>query len=187
MTQRGQWIFVLAFVGSLVAALIVGMALTPSLKPVGVESRAPDFSAVDVRSGEAVAFDAFEGEVVLLNIWATWCTPCVREMPSIQRLYDQLAPHGLEVVAVSVDNDDTEAVRQWVEERGLTFDVLHDRAARIERAYQTTGVPESFVIDRQGVIVKKVIGAAEWDHPTQVNLLRRLLGIDDEPLEERAQ
>lgn len=187
MTQRGQWIFVLAFVGSLAGALVVGMALTPSLQPVGVESRAPEFRAVDVNGGDTLRFEAYEGKVLLLNIWATWCPPCVREMPSIQRLYDQLGPHGLAVVAVSVDNDDTDMVRRWVEERGFTFDVLHDQSARIERDYQTTGVPESFVIDRQGIIVKKVIGAAEWDHPTQVNLFRRLLGIDDETVAERAQ
>jgi peroxiredoxin len=187
MTQRGQWIFVLAFVGSLAAALVVGMALTPSLKPVGVESRAPDFRAVDVRTGETVRFDAYEGKVVLLNIWATWCTPCVREMPSIQRLYEELAPHGLEVVAVSVDNGEADMVRQWAEERSLTFDILHDQAARIEREYQTTGVPESFVIDRSGIIVKKVIGEAQWDHPTQLNLFRRLLGLDDDSVASRAE
>lgn len=187
MTQRGQWIFVLAFVGSLVAALVVGMALTPSLQPVGVESRAPDFRAVDVRTGDTVRFDAYEGKVVLLNVWATWCAPCVREMPSIQRLYDELAPHGLEVVAVSVDNGGTDMVRAWAEARSLEFPVLHDQSARIERAYQTTGVPESFVIDRSGIIVKKVIGEATWDHPTQVNLFRRLLGLDGDSVAERAQ
>jgi peroxiredoxin len=185
MTQRGQWIFVLAIVGTLVGALVLGMTLTPSLQPVGVQSEAPEFRAVDVMTGDTVEFDAYEGEVLLLNIWATWCVPCVREMPSIQRLYDELAPDGLEVVAISVDNADTESVRAWVEERDLTFDVLHDQSARIERDYQTTGVPESFVIDRHGVIIKKVIGATEWDHPTQVALMRRLLGINEQAVARR--
>lgn len=186
MTQRGQWIFVLGIVGVLAGALVVGLALTPALKPVGVESAAPDFRAVDVMTGDTVDLDRYEDEVVLLNIWATWCTPCVTEMPSIQRLHDALAGHGLKVVAVSVDGGDSESVRAWAQERGLTFDILHDRTGRIERDYQTTGVPESFVIDRDGIIVKKVIGAAEWDHPTQVDLMRRLLGVDAQAVAERS-
>jgi len=187
MTQRGQWIFVLGIVGVLAAALMVGLTLTPALKPVGVQSAAPDFRAVDVMTGDTVDLDRYENEVVLLNIWATWCTPCVTEMPSIQRLHEQLRAQGLKVVAVSVDGADSETVRSWAQERGLTFDILHDRTGRIERDYQTTGVPESFVIDREGIIVKKVIGAAAWDHPTQVDLMRRLLGVDEQVVAARSQ
>lgn len=186
MTQRGQWIFVLAIVGILAAGLIGGLMLTPSLQPVGVESEAPNFTAVDVMSGDTVTFGSYRGEVILLNVWATWCVPCVTEMPSIQRLYNQLRDAGLRVVAVSVDAAASDDVREWVAARELTFDVLHDRSGRIERIYQTTGVPESFVIDRDGVIVKKVIGPAEWDHPTQVQLMSRLLGVPH-AVAERAQ
>lgn len=186
MTQRGQWIFVLAIVGILGGGLIAGLMITPSLQPVGVESEAPDFTAVDVISGDTVMFSDYRGQVVLLNVWATWCLPCVTEMPSMQRLYDELRDAGLRVVAVSVDAGASEDVREWTAARALTFDVLHDRSGRIERIYQTTGVPESFIIDRDGVIVKKVIGPAEWDHPTQIQLMRRLLGSPD-AVEERAQ
>jgi cytochrome c biogenesis protein CcmG/thiol:disulfide interchange protein DsbE len=185
MTQRGQWVFVLVILGLLGAALIAGLAVTPALAPVSVESKAPGFEAVDVVSRDTVRLDAYRGRVILLNVWATWCPPCVAEMPSIQRLYDQLGSQGLAVVAVSVDNTDTEDVEQWIRDRGFTFDVLHDRAAKIEQIYQTTGVPESFIIDREGVIVKKLIGPAEWDHPTQVTLLRRLLRTDGEILEDQ--
>jgi len=187
MTQRGQWVFVLAIVGTLAGALVLGVTLTPALQPVGVESKAPEFVAVSAATGDTVHSEQYEGEVLLLNIWATWCAPCVTEMPSIQRLYDELAPHGLKVVAISVDNTDLENVREWIDERDFTFDVLHDQSARIEREYQTTGVPESFVINRDGIIVKKVIGAVEWDHPTQVALMRRLLGADEQPTEARGQ
>ena len=96
MTQRGQWIFVLAIVGALAGALVLGVTLTPALQPVGVESKAPDFVAVNVASGDTVRFEGYEGDVILLNIWATWCAPCVTEMPSIQRLYDELGPAGLQ-------------------------------------------------------------------------------------------
>jgi peroxiredoxin len=187
MTQRGQWIFVLAIVGILAGSLVAGIALSPALQPIGVESKAPGFQALDVASGDTVDFSSYDGEVVLLNIWATWCIPCVTEMPSIQRLYDQLGASGLKVVAVSVDNESSDKVRAWAEERGLTFDILHDRSAEIERTYQTTGVPETFVIDREGVILKKVIGPADWDHPTQVALMQRLLELDGETVERSSR
>jgi peroxiredoxin len=184
MTQRGQWIVVLAIVGLLVGGLVVGMALTPALQPVSVNSEAPDFRAVDIVTGDTLGIDGYRGEVMLINIWATWCAPCEVEMPSIQRLHEKLAPAGLKVVAISVDDIGTEAVRTWTEERELSFQILHDQSGRIQRQYQTTGVPETFVIDRHGVIVKKIIGAAEWDHPVQEALIRRLLGGDDAAVAE---
>lgn len=180
MTQRGQWIFVLGIMGALVGGLVGGMALSGALEPVGIDTEAPDFAAVDVFENDTVMFARYAGDVVLLNIWATWCLPCEAEMPSMQRLYEQLGDSGLHIVAVSVDDGSTGAVREWIEERGFTFHVLHDRSGRVERAYQTTGVPESFVIDRHGRIVKKVIGATEWDDPAQQSLIRRLLQGNDE-------
>ena len=184
MTQRGQWILVIAIVVLLGGGLLAGMALSPALTPVGVQSDAPDFQAVDVVTLDTVGLGQHEGEVVLLNIWATWCAPCEAEMPSIQRLYEELEPKGLKVMAVSVDQGDTDQVKAWVDERALTFPVYHDQSGRIERSYMTTGVPETFVIDRHGVIVKKVIGAAYWDDDVHAGLIRRLLGASDDAVEE---
>lgn len=156
-------------------ALVAAVALSPDLLRVESGSDAPDFEAVNVATGDTVGIDAFAGEVVLLNIWATWCAPCEAEMPSMQRLHDEMSPDGLRVVAVSVDTGDPDKVREWIDERELTFTVLHDPTGDIEQLYQTTGVPESFIIDRRGIIVKKIVGAIEWDHPTQGTLFRRLL------------
>ena len=175
---------VLGIVGLLVGGLVVGMVVTPALQPVSVGSEAPDFEAVDLATGDTLGLETYRGEVVLLNIWATWCVPCEVEMPSIQRLHDELGPQGLKVMAVSVDQGSSESVRAWAEDRGLTIPILHDQSGRIQQTYQTTGVPETFVIDRYGVIVKKVIGAAEWDHPVQQALIRRLLGGEDDEAEE---
>ena len=180
MTQKAQWILVLVIVGLLGGALIGGMALSPTLAPVGVESKAPRFEAVSVATGDTVDM-RYEGDVVLLNIWATWCIPCEAEMPSIQRLYQELGPAGLRVVAVSVDAGPREEVKQWVTSRALTFEILQDQTGRIERLYQTTGVPETFLIDRQGIIVKKIIGPVEWDHPAQKTLIRELLRASEDP------
>lgn len=166
-------------VGFLAAALLAGLALTPELKPIRPGSRAPDFSAVNLVTGDTVRFADYAGRVILLNIWATWCTPCEAEMPSIQRLHEALSDSGLKILAVSVDVDDSDRVLEWVRDRNLTFDVFQDRTRRIERLYQTTAVPESFVIDSTGVIVRWEIGDRQWDDAAHRALFRRLLGLSE--------
>ncbi len=176
MTQRAQWLAVGSVVGLLALLLAAAVTFTGEVQAVGVGSEAPDFEAVNLRSGERESLARYRGEVVLLNVWATWCLPCEQEMPSMERLYRELGPEGLRIIAVSVDVGPGEPVLEWALERDLTFNIWHDPRGGIQRTYYTTGVPESFVIDRHGVIVKKVIGAAEWDHPAQQALFRRLLG-----------
>jgi peroxiredoxin len=181
MTSRTQWLVVGAILAGLISLLGVGAVLTSDMQLVGPGTRAPGFRAVRIATRDTVTLADYEGEILLLNVWATWCRPCEEEMPSIQRLHDTLAPSGLTIVAVSIDASKTEKVLEWVQERGLTFNILHDQSGRIERTYQTTGVPESYVIDRDGVIVKRVIGALEWDAPAQVAFFRRLLESADAP------
>jgi peroxiredoxin len=163
---------VLVTVGGVLGA---GLALSGDLAPVSIGSKAPGFRVPDLVTGDTVGLADYSGEVVLLNVWATWCAPCEQEMPSMERLHRELGPEGLKIVAVSIDDADADGVRRWLADRQLTFRVLWNRSGNIQRTYQTTGVPESFVIDRHGIIVKKVIGATEWDHPTQKGLFRRLL------------
>lgn len=93
----------------------------------------------------------------------------------MQRLHEELGGQGLRVVAISIDEADSSAVTAFQRQFGLTFQILHDRSRAIERVYQTTGVPESFVLDRRGIIHKRVIGAAPWDAPINKDLIRRLL------------
>jgi peroxiredoxin len=96
-------------------------------------------------------------------------------MPSIEHLFQEFGPQGLKVVAISIDEAGPDVVREFVRERGLSFEILLNPSRSIERIYQTTGVPESFVLNRDGVIVKKVIGAIEWDSAVNRDLIRRLL------------
>ena len=151
--------------------------------PVGPGMPAPQFQAQD-RDGNPVNLATYGDQVVLLNVWATWCPPCVKEMPSMQRLYEELADDDFEIVAVSVDAPSGQRdaagnpggnVWQFADSLGLTFPIVHDPEGRIQRQYQTTGVPESFVIGRDGVIYRKVAGATEWDAPQYVEFIRRLL------------
>lgn len=166
------------FVGLAMAAVLIGalvIRILPQIELVGVGSKAPDFHAIDLRSGKPASLADYRGQVLLLNIWATYCLPCRVEMPAIERLSQRMKGTDFHVLAVSVDVVDSTEVNAFVKQLGLTFDVLHDRPGGIQQQYQTTGVPESFVIDRHGVIVKKVIGASEWDGPVNEVLIRRLL------------
>mgnify|MGYP001373167325 CR=1 FL=1 len=175
MSQSRQWTAVIAIVTTIVFGLALALKLRSQIDLVEVGSRAPDFAAVDLANRQPATFARYRGQVVLLNVWATWCQPCRVEMPSLERLHRTFAGTDFRIVAVSIDKEGPEVVAQFVRELGLTFDILHDQTGDIQRIYQTTGVPESFVIDRNGVIIKKVIGAAEWDGPVTETLLRRLL------------
>jgi peroxiredoxin len=173
--MKRQWMIVVAVLGLLAAGAVAGVKLAPDIFPVEVGAAAPTFHAVSLDGGDSVTLEKYRGQVVLVNIWATWCEPCRVEMPSMERLQDSLSGSGLRIVAVSIDEADPSVVRAFRQEMGLTFEILQDRSRAIERLYQTTGVPESFVLNREGRIVKKVIGAHPWDSPANLELFRRLL------------
>lgn len=175
MTRRREWTIVGGVIAVAAVALGIAAKLRPQLRPLGVGDRAPDFQAIDLRATRPASLGDYRGKVILLNIWATWCQPCRVEMPSMERLHRRFSGTDFRVVAVSIDKDDSTVVNAFVQELGLTFEILHDQPGTIQQIYQTTGVPESFLIDRQGVIVKKVIGATEWDAPVNVKLIRHLL------------
>jgi len=170
-------------VGLIVSSLAVGATVLarygPDISQVAVGAAAPDFRAIDLATGDSVRLkEHYRGAVTLVNIWATWCQPCRIEMPAMQKLYDSLAPHGFKIAAVSIDEGPPEDVRGFGQDLGLTFDILQDRSTKIQQIYQTTGVPESFLLNRQGIIVKRVIGAHDWNSPVNRGLIERLL---DEP------
>lgn len=174
MTSRRRWTLV---TGALALMFVVALVIRvlPEIRLVGVGSSAPSFDALNLRTGRPSGLVDYQGRVILLNIWATWCQPCRVEMPALERLSKNLATTDFRVVAVSVDVSDSSAVMDFVRDLELSFDILQDPTRRIEQRYRTTGVPESFVIDRHGVIVKKVIGAVSWDSPVNESLIRRLL------------
>jgi cytochrome c biogenesis protein CcmG, thiol:disulfide interchange protein DsbE len=117
----------------------------------------------------------------LVNIWATWCVPCRAEMPAMQRLYREFGPAGFKIAAVSIDEGGPAVVSEFAKEFGITFDVLHDASGKIQEAYQTTGFPESFLLDKNGNIVKKVIGEHPWSSPASRRIVANLLGIPIPP------
>ncbi|MBW7934160.1 MAG: TlpA family protein disulfide reductase [Gemmatimonadaceae bacterium] len=182
MTARKQWTIVGVVVVAIGVALYAATRTFGSdLFPVAPGSKAPEFQAATMVSGGPATKNItdYRGHVVLLNLWATWCGPCKQEMPGIQALHDSLGPQGLKVVAVSVDDPGFEkAIKDFVAEHKLTFEVLHEGSGKIERDYQTSGIPETFVIGKDGVIRKRVIGAAAWNSASNMALMRGLLAED---------
>jgi cytochrome c biogenesis protein CcmG/thiol:disulfide interchange protein DsbE len=178
MTARRQWTLVISVALLLAgAAFAATHALRDEIFPVTLGSEAPQFEAATLDTPPTTrTFEDYRGKVVLLNVWATWCRPCIVEMPTIQRLHEEFAGTDLAVVAVSVDQPNTEnAIRAFVKEHGLTFDVLHDPENDISSAYQVPGYPATFIIGRDGVIRKKVVGAADWSSEGNRALVRQLL------------
>lgn len=181
MTVRKQVVIVGSAVALVLVLLIAGKSLLRSeLAPVGVGADAPPFSAQTLDSASQTKTLAdYRGQVVLINIWATWCAPCRVEMPSIEQLHRAYFEKGLRIVAVSVDDSGTEPqIRDFVEQYGLTFEVLHDpggQTGRISRDYQTTGYPETVIIGRDGIIRKKLLGVHDWNSTENRALIERLL------------
>jgi len=174
-----QWLLVVAIVASLAGGATLLAKFGPDIEGVSVGARAPDYRAVDLATGDSVSLrERYRGAVTLVNVWATWCEPCKMEMPAMERVYQALAPHGFKIAAISIDVGPPERVQAFAHDLGLTFDLLQDRSTRVQDIYQTTGVPESFLLNRDGIIVKRVIGAHDWDSPVNRGLIERLL---DEP------
>jgi cytochrome c biogenesis protein CcmG/thiol:disulfide interchange protein DsbE len=183
VTNRQQWTLIAGVVMTAVFGVALAIKLRPQMNPVEIGSRAPDFAATDLRANKSATVADYRGKVVLLNIWATWCPPCRAEMPSMERLHKKLAGTDFRIAAVSVDGDafytqeqaGPKEIMAFANNLGLTFDILHDPSGEIRKAYDIFGVPESYLIDREGVIVKRVIGAADWEDPVNETLIRRLL------------
>ena len=172
-----QWVFVAAVLGGLILGGAALVWYTPDVQQVAVGVEAPNYRVQDLKTGDTVSVRSqYRGHVTLVNIWATWCVPCKVEMPSMQQLYDSLSGRGFRIAAVSIDQEGPEVVRDFATKLGLTFDLLQDRKGDIQVAYQTTGVPESFLLDTTGVIMKRVIGAHDWASPANLALIHRLLG-----------
>jgi peroxiredoxin len=135
---------------------------------------APAFRLPALAGGE-VDLLSQRGKVVVVNFWATWCPPCVAEMPSLERLHRALSPEGLSVITVSTDEDEAE-LRRFVTERGLALPVLLDPGGRVAASeYRTTGYPETCVLDREGRLLQHVVGPAEWDSAERLAHFRSLL------------
>ncbi|MFZ0421041.1 MAG: TlpA disulfide reductase family protein [Candidatus Sulfotelmatobacter sp.] len=140
-------------------------------RPPRIGSAAPDFTVRD--SDRTVTLSQLKGQVVVLNFWATWCAPCVEEVPSLVQMQERMKAKGITVLAVSVDVDDGN-YRRFVRDHSVNLLTVRDADQKSNALYGTFKFPETYVIDRNGVVRRKFIGAVDWTEPDVIEYLGKL-------------
>ncbi len=135
---------------------------------------APDFTLKDV-SGQKISLSQYRGKVVILNFWATWCPPCREEMPSMEALYQKYKERGLVILAVNVDDNGETAVKKFLHKTPYSFPIVLDTDNVSQHVYGVFRFPESFIIDREGTVVEKIIGGRDWNSSGASKMLDFLL------------
>jgi cytochrome c biogenesis protein CcmG, thiol:disulfide interchange protein DsbE len=147
----------------------------PKQLPPDTRRPAPNFTLPGL-DGKMVNLTDYKGKVVLLNIWATWCPSCVEEMPSMEKLYKELKGDDFEILAVSIDESGTKSVVPFMQKYKLSFPTLIDSGGEVARRfYRVTGVPESFIINKEGNIEQVIIGPTDWAAPETISYFKNLI------------
>lgn len=157
------------WVGMLFAMLLPFTACERNVKPGQIGGTAPDFTVAD--TDHTVKLSSFRGKIVVLNFWASWCIPCVEEMPSLQTLQEKLP--NVQVLAVSTDEDGA-AYKRFLDEHRILFLTVRDAQQKSNALYGSLRFPETYIIDRKGVIRRKLIGAQDWASPEMITYLSKL-------------
>lgn len=168
---------VVVLTAAAILALVFGIVWMQSSKyePLTVGKVAPDFDLPNLEDNY-VRLSDFRGKVVFLNFWATWCKPCREEMPSMEVLYRNFKQDGLVVLAVSIDRVTTkQEIPPFVKSLNLTFPVLIDSWGQTDKRYKLMGVPETYIIDQQGILREKVIGPRDWTRLDNLDMVSALL------------
>lgn len=182
--MRSAWIAVCALLLAPAGALPPAPAATAAEPPLGEfvpaspPKSAPEIGFSDA-AGKTLSLSDFAGKPVLVNLWATWCAPCRREMPSLERLQQRVGDK-LAILAISEDMRGEKAVAPFVAKLGLTaLKTYLDPKSAVGRAFNVDGLPTSFLIDRKGRVVGRVEGEAKWDSPKMLAIIEPLLAPDD--------
>lgn len=176
-------------IGALLIALCgIGLGIYQSSRPtlethsaINVGDTAPAYSA-DTLDGQTVQLAQFIGEqAVLVNLWATWCGPCRKEIPALQKLHEQYGQQGLKVIGVSIDGKgEAGQVRRYTEQAGVTYTILYDPGDRFTSAFQTIGVPETFLIDKDGKLTYRWRGEFDPYSQQALSIIRRAIHRSDQ-------
>lgn len=158
-----------AFLLLLLLAFLAGCSRGP--KPPLIGNPAPEFTVTD--ADRTVDLKDLKGKVVVLNFWATWCPPCVEEMPSLVKMQKELKDRGVTVLAVSMD-DDARQYHTFLEKNKVDLLTVRDPRQKSNELYGTFKFPETYIIDRQGVLRRKFIGAVDWTQPDILEYLSKL-------------
>jgi len=142
--------------------------------PAVAGDMAPDFT-LEYTKGNEVTLSALRGKVVMVNFWATWCPPCKEEMPSMERLNKFMADEDFVMLAINADDNGREVVPDFLKKNPHDFTVLYDDQGAVKQSYGVYKMPESFIINKDGTIVEKVIGAIDWASPKTVAYIKNLI------------
>ena len=140
-------------------------------RPSRIGEMAPDFTVQD--ADRKVILSQFRGQVVVLNFWATWCPPCVDELPSMINMQGRMREKGVTVLAVSIDVD-ADMYHGFLKEHGVNLLTIRDPEQKSSALYGTFGWPETYIIDRNGVVRRKLIGPVDWNSPEITEFLNKL-------------
>jgi cytochrome c biogenesis protein CcmG, thiol:disulfide interchange protein DsbE len=151
----------------IILALISLAGCQRGTRPLRIGSSAPDFTL------ESISLNQFRGQVVVLNFWATWCLPCVEEMPSLQEMQRRMKTKGVTVLAVSVDVDEN-AYRRFLNDHKVDLLTARDPNQKIAALYGTFKFPETYIIDRNGIMRRKLLGTVDWTAPAMNEFLQKL-------------
>ncbi len=138
--------------------------------------RAPEFR-LPAPNGQYVSLADLRGKVVMVHFWATWCPPCVEELPTLAKLYGELMGKDFELLAVSVDEGGAQAVASFLQQNGLNVPVLLDPEWSTAGRYGTFKFPETYILDREGIVRYKVIGPRDWQDPAAVQPLQNMIAV----------
>jgi cytochrome c biogenesis protein CcmG, thiol:disulfide interchange protein DsbE len=140
-------------------------------RPARIGTAAPDFTVKD--SDRSVTLSQLKGQVVVLNFWATWCPPCIEEMPSLVQMQQALKAKGVTVLAVSVDANSGD-YHQFLKDHNVSLLTVRDADQKSNSLYGTAKFPETYIIDRNGIVRRKFIGAVDWTAPDVMEYLEKL-------------
>jgi peroxiredoxin len=177
-SQRRISDLILQIAPQIALALMMGafcFALYSSLHEtiVNAGDKAPGFS-ITADNGKTFTPKDFGGKLLLVNFWATWCPPCVEEIPGLNEMARELGPKGLVILAISQDKDAT-AYKQFLEKNPLAFPTVRDPSENIQLGYGTLQIPESYLIDQNGKVVEKYISSQPWASPRMIEHVQSLL------------
>jgi len=142
------------------------------LEPIG-PIEPPPFTLDTIRGGK-ISLSDYKGKVVFLNFWATWCPPCISELPDMNKVYNELKDEGFVVIALN-DYEDPERVRKFLAERKLDFIIPYDQSGHVSESYNAVVLPSTFIIDKNGMAIAKATGLRDWSAPEYVKFFRGLL------------
>jgi peroxiredoxin len=157
-------------------ALVFTKSASKGMKIITEGDSAPEFSLSSV-DGRTVTLSELRGKVVMVHFWATWCPPCVEEMPTLDRLYRDMVGKDFELLAVSVDETGASGIVPFLQRNKLSLPVLLDSDHAVAKRYGTFKFPETYILDRNGIVKYKIIGARDWAAPDAVQGLRELITV----------